>query len=176
MQIRPARNDEAEAIRQVYLDAFGEDEREAVACLASDLHAVAAQPGFLGLVAEKEGKIVGHVVFSPVTVGGDTGILCFILAPLAVSPAHQGAGIGTRLVKEGIRLLTGSGADLVFVYGDPDYYGRFGFRLETAEGFRPPHPLNYPHGWLALRTNEARPLPGATDITCVAPLDRPELW
>ncbi|MCP5532001.1 MAG: N-acetyltransferase [Akkermansiaceae bacterium] len=176
MMVRPARDTELEAIRKVHLAAFGDDERETVACLACELQSKASDPRHLGLVAEEQGVIVGHVMFSPVSVGGDDHILGFILAPLAVSPPRQGAGIGTLLVTEGIRILSGSGADIVFVYGDPAYYGRFGFRRETAEGFTPPHPLTYPDGWLALRTNDARPLPDAAGISCVPPLDRPELW
>jgi putative acetyltransferase len=87
----------------------------------------------LSLVAEAPDRtLVGHIAFSPVTVGGPSegsgaGRLLG-LAPLAVLPAWQGRGVGTALVEAGLARARAAGAELVFVLGEPAYYRRFGFR------------------------------------------------
>ncbi|PTW59711.1 putative acetyltransferase [Breoghania corrubedonensis] len=84
----------------------------------------------LSLVAEEEGRIVGHIAISEARVGEEAG--WFLVGPLAVLPAWQGRGIGSALMKAAIEeLKTGEagGQSLGFVLvGYPDYYGRFGFR------------------------------------------------
>lgn len=83
----------------------------------------------LSLVAEKEGEVVGHVAFSPVTFsGGEQG--WFGLGPLSVRPDMQGQGIGSRLVREGLRRLQENGAVGCVLVGEPAYYRRFGFGTE----------------------------------------------
>lgn len=69
---------------------------------------------------------VGHIAFSAVTVDG-CDCNWFGLAPLAVAPAHQGRGIGSRLVRTGLAALQARGAGGCVVLGEPAYYGRFGF-------------------------------------------------
>ena len=61
-----------------------------------------------------------------------SGISGYILAPLAVSPEHQKQGVGSSLMKSGIDMLTKDGTGFLLVYGDPDYYERFGFREEIG--------------------------------------------
>ena len=69
---------------------------------------------------------VGHIAFSAVTLDG-RDCNWFGLAPLAVAPAHQGRGIGSRLVRTGLAALQARGAGGCVVLGEPAYYGRFGF-------------------------------------------------
>lgn len=81
----------------------------------------------LSLVAEVEGKVVGHIAFSPVTISdGSTG--WFGLGPISVLPERQRRGIGKALMQEGLSLLEGMGAKGCVLVGDPNYYERFGFR------------------------------------------------
>ena len=83
----------------------------------------------LSLVAEEAGAIVGHVAFSPVSLsGGDEG--WYGLGPISVAPAHQGKGVGSRLVSEGLDRLRSFGAAGCVLLVDPAYYHRFGFRLD----------------------------------------------
>ena len=160
-----------ERVRALHLAAFDASERELVAELAVGL---IREDGVLNLVIEEGGRVVGHVAFSPVrSEAGE--VVGSTLAPLAVDPECQGRGIGGQLVREGLRRAGGDGVGLVFVYGDPAYYGRFGFTAEQAEGYEAPYALSYPHGWLALR-REGGEVPGKGKITCVGPLCRPELW
>jgi predicted N-acetyltransferase YhbS len=80
----------------------------------------------LSLVAEEDGRIVGHAAFSPVRIPGAER-RWFGLGPVSVLPARQRAGIGSALIREGLERLRASGAKGCVVLGEPAYYGRFGF-------------------------------------------------
>lgn len=84
----------------------------------------------ISLVAEDDRQIVGHVAVSPVLISdGTTG--WFGLGPISVLPAYQGRGIGSALMREALRVLEESGAAGCVLLGEPEYYGRFGFRAEA---------------------------------------------
>ena len=141
-----------------------------------DLLLEETNPPVLSLVAEANGKNVGHVAFSPVAVDVDPDYQGYILAPLAVTPDHQKHGIGSKLIRGGIRRLSETDAAILFVYGDPDYCGRFGFRADLAEAFHPPYELQYPSGRQVVKLCEQkREIPPA-NIRCVAALCDPALW
>ena len=92
----------------------------------------------LSLVAVEDGdELVGHVAFSPVTIDGKH---CnwFGMGPVAVWPERQRSGIGSKLVRSGLERLREMGARGTVVLGNPEYYGRFGFRAH--EGLRYPGP------------------------------------
>jgi putative acetyltransferase len=99
----------------------------------------------------------------------------YILAPLAVVPASQKQGIGKLLVGAVIEDVAQAGADSLFVYGDPDYYGRFGFNADAAAAYTPPYPLEFAHGWLARRIGTADTR-ATGRLTCVESLRNPVLW
>ena len=84
----------------------------------------------VSLVAEADGRIVGLVLFSPVTIETPGGVVAagLGLAPVAVHPARQRKGIGRRLIEQGIAACRGMKQPFVVVLGDPSYYQRFGFR------------------------------------------------
>lgn len=83
----------------------------------------------VSLVAEQSGQLVGHVAVSPVSISdGTTG--WFGLGPISVLPADQGRGIGSALMREALRVLQEMGAAGCVLLGEPEYYGRFGFRTE----------------------------------------------
>lgn len=84
----------------------------------------------LSLVAEDGGKILGHVAFSPVTVGSDAG--WYGLGPVSVWPDSQGRGIGQLLIRHGLDALAQMGAKGCVLIGDPAYYSRFGFVADPA--------------------------------------------
>ena len=81
----------------------------------------------ISLVAEIDGKLVGHIAFSPVTFS-DGSKNWYGLGPISVMPNYQKQGIGKNLVNEGIGLLKDLGAEGCVLVGDPKYYERFGFR------------------------------------------------
>ena len=108
---------------------------------AADLIDMLRESGdaILSLVAEDDGKIAGHVMFSKLT----TPPRCLALAPLAVAPDRQKEGIGTALIKRGLAMAQASRWRAVFVLGDPAYYTRFGFSVEDAAKFDTPYPKDY---------------------------------
>lgn len=87
---------------------------------------VQAQP-VVSLVAEHAGSVVGHILFSPVSLSGHSRLNIMGLAPMAVAPSHQRHGIGSTLVRAGLERCRALGVGAVVVLGHPEYYPRFGF-------------------------------------------------
>lgn len=81
----------------------------------------------VSLVAEVEGVVVGHILFSPVTLSGHPDLKLMGLAPMAVLPEHQRTGVGSELVRAGIEACVKCGATALVVLGHPAYYPKFGF-------------------------------------------------
>lgn len=131
MSIRAATPRDREAIRKVEEHAFGQSVE---AGLVDAL--VAAGAAVLELVAEDEGQIVGHILFSRLFVASGAGRFAAVaLAPLAVEPSFHRTGIGGALIREAHIRLMRMGEALAIVLGDPAYYGRFGYSRERAAGF-----------------------------------------
>ncbi len=86
-----------------------------------------AQP-IVSLVADRAGTIVGHILFSPVTLSGTPDAKIMGLAPMAVLPSEQRRGIGSALVREGLTRCKHLGYGAVVVIGHRNYYPRFGFK------------------------------------------------
>jgi len=108
------------------------------------------------LVAELERGIVGHILFSRMSIETDGGsIPAAALAPIAVLPKHQRQGIGGRLIRYGLDLLRRRGEYIVIVLGHPDYYPRFGFSSGKARSLESPF---RPDAFMAMELS-----PGALD-------------
>lgn len=102
----------------------------------------------LSLVAEKDGRVAGHVAFSPVEIA-DGSRDWYALGPISVLPELQREGIGKALMNGGLEALRNLGAGGCFLVGPPGYYGRFGFRHHpavTMEGVPPEVVLILPLG------------------------------
>ena len=92
---------------------------------------------FISLVAERKGHIIGHILFTPVELTGDSSELNLMgLAPMAVLPEHQNTGIGSKLVEEGLKCCKLKNIDAVFVLGHPGYYPKFGFIPASEYGIK----------------------------------------
>ena len=174
--IRVATSGDRDEICDVHLRAFPESENQLVATLAVNLLSEETNPETINLVAEMGGRVVGHIAFSPVTADSNKDWLGYILAPLGVKPEYQKGGIGSQLIEAGIERLSRMGVNTVFVYGDPKYYGRFGFTVEAATKFSPPYELQYPFGWQATVLREGGADEQAVELSCVASLRNPALW
>ena len=81
----------------------------------------------ISLVAEIGDQIVGHIAFSKVTMD-EQFIDWYGLAPVSIAPTHQNQGIGSILIREGIKRLKEINAQGCVLLGEPSYYGRFGFK------------------------------------------------
>ncbi|MCA1556939.1 MAG: N-acetyltransferase [Acidobacteria bacterium] len=89
----------------------------------------------ISLVAELNGQVVGHIFFSPVLIESeDSNYTALGLAPMAVLPEHQNQGIGSELVRRGLKACKSIGYDVVVVLGHPEYYPRFGFVPAKEKG------------------------------------------
>lgn len=130
LSIRRERAGDAAAICEVHRAAFPTD---AEARLVDRLRA--AGNARISQVAELEGLLVGHVLFSPVSlVKSATAHVGLGLAPAAVLPAHQRRGIGSALIREGLAECRRQNCPFVVVLGHPAYYPRFGFTRASALG------------------------------------------
>ena len=108
-------------IREIHEAAFGQDNE---ATIVDKLRAHC--DNYTSFVAVDQGTVVGHILFTPVTIDG-TSLAGMGLAPMAVHPSHQKQGIGSQLVRHGLDHLQRTGCPFVIVLGHPDYYPRFGF-------------------------------------------------
>jgi len=127
-----------EAIDRVHNLAFGHDwESGMIRRIRSD----ASFRSELSLVVTEQDAVIGHVMFSHVTIESPVGsVPAAILAPLAVLEEHRRSGAGTALVTEGIRRCREKGYRIILVYGGP-YYERFGFELAHEKGIFRPNPM-----------------------------------
>lgn len=175
MNIRTATLNDIDGIKQVYHDSFNPSEAEVIGDLAIELLNETPEEAIHSLLAEENNEIIAHVSFSPVYSVSNNQHLGHILSPLAVSAFSQKKGIGTSLVKQGIDLCSSSNSKVIFVYGDPNYYSRFGFEVEPAQKFQAPYALTYPSGWQALILNKDN-LPEQDSIHCVTSLQKESLW
>ncbi|MHC4219392.1 MAG: GNAT family N-acetyltransferase [Planctomycetota bacterium] len=123
--------DEA-AIARVNDAAFGQpDEGKIVAAVRGT-----ADP-YISLVARVDDRLVGHILFTPVTIRGESSSSRALgLGPMAVLPEHQGCGIGSALAWAGLDACAGNGHEVVVVLGAPAFYSRFGFRPAPPLGLR----------------------------------------
>lgn len=91
---------------------------------------------FISLVAVDEQDVIGHIMFTPVFLESFDKLRLMGLAPMAVSPALQRCGIGTKLIKAGLKRCTELDVGAVAVLGHPEYYPRFGFRPSSQWGIK----------------------------------------
>lgn len=175
MQIQAANIKDSKGIKELYLQAFENSEAELVSDLAVNLLHEKCTINTISLFAINNDEIIGHAAFSPVFLDSTNEHFGYILAPLAVLPAHQNNRVGSTVVKHGLDTISSLGAFIVFVYGDPQYYSRFGFKTDLAQNFTPPYPLHYPEGWQAMKLNSTG-FPESGKFKCVDSLNEPRLW
>jgi putative acetyltransferase len=134
IEIRDEQPGDVAAVREVNRRAFDQDDEGRIVDALRDNGGA-----LLSLVAVADGTVVGHIMFSPVTVGAMIGVA---LGPMAVIPGFQRQGIGSRLVEEGLQRLRTSACPFVVVIGHPQFYPRFGF--QPAERYRVTSEWNVP--------------------------------
>jgi len=135
MKIRPETPQDISAIEQITIAAFEgkwySDQTEHL--IVNRLREAGAM--IVSLVAEIDGKVVGHVAFSVVTINGED-IGWHGLGPVSVTPALQKQGIGSKLIREGLSLIKEKGAKGCVLEGNPTYYQRFGFKTYPGLSYK----------------------------------------
>ena len=132
LTIRLERPEDIPWIRAVNERAFGQPDEAAL------VDAVRARgERSISLVAVDDERLVGHILFTPVTIRGPDRVREAVgLGPLAVDPDYQRGGIGSQLVVQGLDLCRESGHRIAVVLGHPTYYPRFGFVPARLHGIR----------------------------------------
>jgi putative acetyltransferase len=176
MNIRLAQETDLDSILKVIETSFSDEENKVILNLVQELSREVTSPSIKSLVAEVDNQVIGYVSFSPIFLKSDTNIIGYILAPLAVSPEHQKQGAGSNLINAGVEMLTKDGVGVLMVYGDPAYYGRFGFKEEIGHSFMPPYTLQYPFGWTGMMLNDTSIPEKPIQFECVSALSKPDLW
>lgn len=179
MEIRKSSESDRVEISNFHREAFGEEEGPVVARLVNDLLDDKSAMPLLSLVATEGSKIIGHILFTNVTLSPNSAsVSAQILAPLAVLPKAQKRGVGGKLIKEGLSQLKQSGVGLVFVLGHPDYYPRSGFTPAGVLGYEAPYPIAVENAgaWMvqALSAGIIGKFKGT--VQCSDALSKPELW
>ena len=136
VRLRPEQPGDADAIRAVVVNAFG---LPVIGELVDRLRASPDWISGLSLVAERDGRIIGHVLFTRSLLDAPQRLVdVLVLSPVSVMPAEQGRGIGSALIEHGLETVRARQEPLVFLEGSPTYYARFGFRAAGPLGFRRP--------------------------------------
>ncbi len=142
MTIRPERPDEYDAIYELIRVAFQTAQRSD-GTEQDYANALRAGKGYipeLALVAEQDGELIGHVMFTRVQVkDGAQSHDILLVAPVSVVLAHRGQGVGSALMRHGLRRAKEMGFGAAFLLGNPAYYGRFGFVTSSGFGIRYVH-------------------------------------
>ena len=156
MRIRSETNKDHAAVRAVNEAAF---ETSAEANL---VEALRAKVKLISLVADADGEVVGHILFSPVSLNERSHLGLMGLGPMAVAPSHQLEGIGSALVHEGLKRCKQVGCRAVVVLGHADYYPRFGFVPAARYGLRSEYDV--PEDVFMIVELEAGALQGASGL------------
>jgi predicted N-acetyltransferase YhbS len=178
-RVRKAEEPDRQAIVDLVMGAFGPAEGPEVVRLIADLEVDASAQPVLSLVATLYDRVSGHVLFSRAWVETEERELsATILAPLAVHPEFQNAGIGGQLVMAGLRHFAERGMDLVFVLGHPDYYPRFGFAEAGVRGFEAPYPIAAKNAgaWMVLPLRPGILGAFRGRVRCAEALNDPRYW
>jgi len=134
--IRPETPDDHMQVHELNRLAFGDEEE---ARLVEAVRRTPEHVPELSLVAESDGRIIGHVLFSPITIEtADRPVATLSLAPVAVHPDFQRRGVGSALVRAGLEAARSLGRTSVIVLGHAEYYPRFGFVPARPRGIEPP--------------------------------------
>ncbi|MEA5423679.1 GNAT family N-acetyltransferase [Synechococcus sp. CCY9202] len=168
-----------EVVSQLFTEVFtaseGAQEGLLVGRLASALSALIDDQEVIAFGAQQAGSLLGCLFFTRLHFAQHQ-IRIDLLAPLAVSTAHQRQGIGLGLIHHGLQELRRRSLAAVLTYGDPAFYGQAGFRPLAQEVIQPPLQLSRPEGWLG-RSLTAEGIPAIPERpTCVEPFRDPVYW
>lgn len=134
--------------RTVFTKSEGVEEGKMLESLVGKVFDSLAAPATLGFGGYLGERLVAAIFFSQLDF--PDGERVYLLSPVAVATAEQRSGLGSALIKVGLSELRSRDVVVVMTYGDPAYYGRFGFEMVSVETVAAPYPLSMPIGWLGL--------------------------
>jgi len=170
INIRQSTVEDWPALQELYAAAFPHEDLLPLveALLYNELIA-------LSLVGIVRSTVACHVVFTHCSIPR-VNIDVRLLGPLAVTPTLQRQGIGSAVVKNGLKTLQNQGVARVYVLGDPAYYRRFSFLPETDT--KPPYPLpaEWTGAWQSISLDNTKEAHICSVLTVPEPWRRPSLW
>jgi len=178
MKLSSFNSNNIEEIKQLFTKTFSDSEGESegllVGNLAYDLMINVDDQDYYCFVAFEKDLIVGSIIISRLKF--ETEVNAFLLSPVAIATSYQGKGIGQKLIRFGLNVLKEKKVELVFTYGDPNFYSKVGFNIISEKLIKAPFKLSYPEGWLvqSLLGYEIKPIKG--NLFCVEAFNNPELW
>ncbi len=165
-------------IKQLYTDTFsdaeGKSEGNTIGELAYDMLTQTDKNELYCFIAQENKQIVAAIIFTKITF--ENNINAYILSPVAVKTKDQSKGIGQQLINYGIKTLKNEGIELLFTYGDPNYYSKVGYKQISEDKIKAPQPLSFPNGWLcqSLTSSEIPVIKG--ESYCVSALNKAQYW
>lgn len=128
IDVRFERPLDAAAVREVNEQAFGSPVEARI------VESLRAASDSISLVATRNERVIGHILFTPVSLEPATGFRVAGLGPMSVLPEHQRSGVGSQLIRAGLDACREHGYSAVVVVGHPAYYPRFGFEPAHTRG------------------------------------------
>lgn len=159
---------------QVFSDSENEAEGKLIGDLVTKLITTTEAGDITGYIAIVDKTIVGSVFFSRMSLRTQQN--AFILSPVAIATEQQGKGIGQQLIKFGIEQLESAGVEMLFTYGDPNFYSKLGFKQISETLIKAPLILSYPEGWLAQTLNGKSMTAIDGETQCVKALMDQQYW
>ena len=178
MEYETYKPEQSRQIAGLFTDVFtaseGAEEGALISSLVLELINNTRHEDIYGFVARDNEQITGSIFFTRLTF--NTPIKAFILASVAVHTNYQGKGIGQNLINYGIEQLRADGVQLVFTYGDPNFYSKTGFSSITEDIIQAPRELSQPEGWMCQSLDGGEITPVSERPRCVSAFDKPEYW
>jgi len=167
-------NEVKKLFTSVFSDSEGQAEGELIGNLAFELQETTDLKDIFGFIARDNNILIGCIFFTRLAF--ENKINAFILSPVAIATQYQKQGIGQELIKFGVNHLKKSNVELLFTYGDPNYYSKVGFKYISESIAKAPLKLTYPEGWLAqsLVSESIESISG--NSTCVSALNSQQYW
>ena len=175
--LRKASEQDLPAVLQLHRAAFPAGEVEQIIQVVNELWTDTTDETHSALhwvITAPKQTIVGHLSLSSITTQ-NSQMVGWILAPLAVAPAQQDQGLGSESMHHAIGHAMNSPQPRILVYGDPGFYGRFGFDQQQAIHFKPPFALTQPMGWQGI-ISRGKELQHPVDMRCQPALMKAQLW
>ena len=174
MKFRNSKSYDIDSICDLHVNTFDDREGPVIAELVRDILSIQTDRSVYSFVIESGERVFGHIVLSPVIIEGSEKTRAYILALLAISTGCQKQGLGTSLISYSINELKEHGIEVLFVYGDPAYYSRSGFKTEKT--ISAPYDLEYPEAWMTRELIEGVLSNVHGVVKCVSPLMSHEYW
>ena len=168
------RDDLVSLFRSTFSFSEGEEEGKLIGDLVSKLSDAIDEADVICFGAFENQSLIGAIFFTRLRFDDDAFV--YMLAPVAVSTAHQRAGVGKSLIKFALDGIVKTGTEVAVTYGDPAFYGKVGFEPLSENVLKAPMELSMPNGWLGqsmtgkpIQARHGRP-------SCVEAFRNPAYW